>query len=80
MCFVFSNILALFRAFFEFSRGPPGSPQSGNYGPGRIHQDPVPRPSVCDVKKLEFWLYFMHLSIQFEFVLSSFSKFLVCFQ
>ena len=72
MCFVFSNILGFVPAIFEFSRGPPGFPQSGNFGPCHIPHDPVPRPNVCDVKKLEFWFYFTHLSTQLGFVLSSF--------
>jgi hypothetical protein len=72
MCFVFSNILALFPLFLNSLAVPPGFPQSSNFVPCRIPHDPVSRRNVCGVKKLEFWLYVTHLSTQLGFVLGSF--------
>ncbi len=72
MSFVFINILALFPAFSSSLAVPRDFPESSSFGTGYFLHDPVPRPSVGDVKKLEFWIYFMHFSTQLGLVLSSF--------
>ena len=72
MCFVFSNILALFPLFLYSLAVPRVSPSRAISVPATSPTIQSPAPNVGDVKKLEFWLYFTHLSTQLGFVLSSF--------
>ena len=72
MSFVFINILALFPPFLYSLAVPRISPVRGSPVPAASRTIQSFRPSVGDVRKLEFWVHFTHLSTQigvrFEFV------------
>ena len=72
MSFVFINILALFPPFLYSLAVPRISPVRGSPVPAASRTIQSSRPSVGDVRTLEFWVHFTHLSTQigvrFEFV------------
>jgi hypothetical protein len=47
---------------------------------GNVCASPVLLAKVCDVGKLEVWLYCTHLGTEFGLVLASFCNAILCFQ